>query len=103
MHKSITDERVLDACSASMFGTENPGFCLACGADHDACEPDAEGYECYECGEMQVMGAESVAMLIMYELAVELGHVEEHWSEDYSHAEFTGDAEGIRIVMETID
>lgn len=59
----ITDERLEEAVISQMFGTENPGFCLACGADHDECEPDAEGYECYECGERKVMGAENVMMM----------------------------------------
>lgn len=63
-HSSITEERVCDAVEAGMYGTENPGFCLACGADHDGCEPDAERYECYECGKSTVYGAEQV--LIMF-------------------------------------
>jgi hypothetical protein len=64
MHKSITSERVCDAIEESMCGLSNPGFCLSCGADHDECEPDAEGYECYECGEHKVMGAENVLMMV---------------------------------------
>ena len=64
IHPSITQERVCEAVEEQMFGLENPGFCLACGADHDACEPDAEGYECYECGSRAVMGAENVLMYI---------------------------------------
>jgi len=63
-HPSITNNRVTEAVSNSMFGLENPGFCLACGADHDGCEPDAEGYECYECGKHEVMGAEQVLLTI---------------------------------------
>ena len=31
MHPSITAERVMDAVREEMFGTDNPGFCLACG------------------------------------------------------------------------
>jgi hypothetical protein len=66
MNIPITETRVLAAVEACICGTENPGFCLACGADHDACEPDAEGYECYECGEMKVMGAENVLLCGYY-------------------------------------
>lgn len=64
MHNSITIDRVLEAAEAEMFGTENPGFCLACGADHSACEPDARNYECEECGEWMVFGAAEVALYI---------------------------------------
>ncbi len=32
------------------------GFCLACGETRDACEPDAEGYDCDACGEASVYG-----------------------------------------------
>ena len=36
------------------------GICLACGAIKDGgCEPDAEGYECDECGEHKVQGIEN--------------------------------------------
>jgi len=65
IHKSITFERVEAAVDSQTYGLENPGFCLACGADHDGCEPDAEGYECYECGERKVSGAENVLMMIL--------------------------------------
>ena len=62
MHPSITQDRLHDAVAAQMFGTENPGFCVACGADHDGCEPDARNYECYECGENKVFGASEILL-----------------------------------------
>lgn len=34
------------------------GFCMACGAETDGVEPDAERYECQECGCMAVDGIE---------------------------------------------
>ena len=34
-----------------MFGLDSIGYCRACGAERSGCEPDARGYECYECGE----------------------------------------------------
>ena len=64
MHKSITEERVCDAVESGMFGLENPGFCLACGADANGCEPDAENYLCEDCGEYQVFGAEQVLFMM---------------------------------------
>lgn len=39
------------------------GFCLACGAARDCCEPDARNYECEECGERQVFGAEELIIM----------------------------------------
>ncbi len=62
MHDSITQDRLLAAVKESLFGTEHPGFCVACGADHDGCEPDAREYECYECGEHKVYGAEELML-----------------------------------------
>lgn len=60
MHKSITSERIIKAVESQMFGLENPGFCLACGADADGCEPDARWYHCEECGEYMVCGAQEL-------------------------------------------
>ena len=64
IHESITSERVGEAVQESLFGMENPGFCHACGADHDGCEPDARNYECYECGARKVFGAEETLLMI---------------------------------------
>ena len=44
------------------------GYCRACGAERDSCEPDARNYECYECGENEVFGAPE--LLIMGELEI---------------------------------
>jgi hypothetical protein len=52
---NITTERIIAAIEAD----DNLGFCLACGAEACCVEPDAEGYECEECGEPKVMGAEN--------------------------------------------
>ena len=38
------------------------GFCLACRAPRDGCEPDAEAYECEECGECAVYGPHWIAI-----------------------------------------
>jgi hypothetical protein len=64
LHHSITLERVIPLAESSMFGLENPGLCIACGAERDGCEPDARGYECYECSENTVFGAEEILMMI---------------------------------------
>jgi len=41
-------------------GGEYLGFCLSCGESRYECEPDARNYECEECGEMKVFGAEEI-------------------------------------------
>ena len=46
-----------------MFGLDNIGYCLACGAERDGCEPDARNYECESCGERQVFGAAELLMM----------------------------------------
>ena len=51
--------RVIEAVEESWLTTYNPGFCLKCGYEQDGCEPDAEGYECENCGEHTVDGAEN--------------------------------------------
>ena len=62
--KGLTIDRVIDAAKSEMFGLENPGFCLACGAEHDECEPDAREYLCEQCGERKVYGAAEIIMMI---------------------------------------
>tara|TARA_Y100000034_G_C6525521_1_gene226260 strand:+ start:135 stop:296 length:162 start_codon:yes stop_codon:yes gene_type:complete len=41
---------------------DHRGFCLACGEDAYGVEPDARNYECEECGEKEVFGAEECLM-----------------------------------------
>lgn len=44
-------------------GCENyQGICLSCGAFRDNVEPDAEEYECEECGAFEVMGLEQALL-----------------------------------------
>lgn len=60
IHESLTEDVILEAVKAGMFGLENPGFCIACGAERDGCEPDARKYPCEECGRDEVYGAEEI-------------------------------------------
>ena len=39
------------------------GFCLACGAMRECCEPDARKYRCDACQENQVYGAEEIVLM----------------------------------------
>jgi len=63
-HKSITQDRVMEAIERSMTSLDNPGFCLACGEGADGCEPDARGYTCECCDAPQVYGAEEVGLML---------------------------------------
>ena len=64
IHPSITAERVADAVERELATLDNPGFCLACGAETDGCEPDAEQYACDSCGEAAVYGASEILIAI---------------------------------------
>lgn len=61
-HKSVTDERIIDAARRQMTTLDNPGFCLSCGQEQDGCEPDARKYTCEHCGKREVYGAEELLM-----------------------------------------
>ena len=39
------------------------GYCLGCGTMRDCCEPDARAYECEECHEHSVYGAEQLLIM----------------------------------------
>ena len=60
MHKSITEDRILEAVQRYQESLDNPGFCLKCGAEAEGVEPDARAYECEACGEKAVYGAEEL-------------------------------------------
>ena len=62
INESLTIDRVMAAAEAEMFGTDNPGFCIACGEEADGCEPDARGYECECCGARKVYGAQELLL-----------------------------------------
>jgi len=57
--KMVTPEQILAAVEAD----ENTGFCVGCGAEAYNVEPDAERYECEECGAPKVYGAEQLLLL----------------------------------------
>lgn len=68
-HPTLTDDRIVEA--TTRCNLDDPGFCLACGAEAGGCEPDARGYECEACGENQVYGAEECLLeTAAYEEAV---------------------------------
>lgn len=59
----LTRSRVVSAVSRAMIGLDSPGFCLACGAEQDGCEPDARQLACDECSALQVYGAEEILLM----------------------------------------
>lgn len=64
-HETLTKDRIEDGVQRRLNSLDNPGFCTACGAEADGCEPDAEHYECEACGEHQVFGAEELYFQII--------------------------------------
>lgn len=60
MHESITIDRIVEACERRHRSLDDPGFCLACGAEAHGVEPDARRYTCEACGEARVYGAEEL-------------------------------------------
>jgi len=46
-----------------MEQSDYPGFCLACGSDHDSVEPDARKYHCTDCGAHKVYGLEELVLM----------------------------------------
>jgi hypothetical protein len=60
MHQSITLKRVLGAVKRQQETLDNPGFCIACGAEAEGCEPDMREGECESCGEPKVYGADEL-------------------------------------------
>lgn len=64
MHPSITIDRVMEACERYDTSLDNPGFCIACGADAEGCEPDARRYGCEACGVHAVYGAQELMLMM---------------------------------------
>ncbi len=63
MNFDLTPEIIMDAIIRRDTTTDNPGFCIACGSEHEACEPDAQNYECMDCGAHKVFGAEEILLM----------------------------------------
>jgi hypothetical protein len=59
--KKVTTGKILRAVERD----DSTGFCLACGAEQGGCEPDARGYKCDGCDEMQVYGAEELMFVVI--------------------------------------
>jgi hypothetical protein len=64
IHPSVTPDRVAAAVEREMTTLDNPGLCLACGAEADGCEPDAALLTCESCGAPAVYGAAEILIAI---------------------------------------
>lgn len=53
-----------DQVMSALECDDNIGFCLACGAERGGVEPDARNYECDDCGEYRVFGAEECLLFV---------------------------------------
>ena len=62
MHSSLTMDRLMEAANRRHYSLDNPGFCIACGAQQNNCEPDAVNYKCDNCGEKAVAAPESLLL-----------------------------------------
>lgn len=63
IHSSVTESRVLELARDALTDLHHPGICLACGEDHDECEPDAREHQCYSCHQRAVYGAEAILLM----------------------------------------
>jgi hypothetical protein len=52
----------LDQIMQAIESDDYIGFCVACGAEHYGIEPDARGYDCEECDQPKVYGAEELLL-----------------------------------------
>lgn len=55
----------LDDVLAAAEQGDDVGFCVACGAQHDDCEPDLRKGQCEACGRFKVYGAEEILAILV--------------------------------------
>jgi hypothetical protein len=65
VHKSITEERILEAVERHNMSLDNPGLCIHCGAENEGHEPDARRHKCEACGGNFVYGAEELMLRLI--------------------------------------
>jgi len=53
----------VDMLQLAVESGEDMGFCVACGVAAYGIEPDARRYECEECGDDTVYGAEELLLM----------------------------------------
>lgn len=66
VHPDVTLDAISEAVQRQYTSLDDPGFCVACGAEYESgIEPDAEQYECEACGEAAVYGAEELLLRLV--------------------------------------
>jgi len=60
---AIQFKQSLETVTDVIENENDVGFCLACGAEQEGCEPDARKYICDTCGMPKVYGAEELLMM----------------------------------------
>jgi hypothetical protein len=58
-----TANQILKRTMALAGEDDNMGICFECGNEQGGCEPDARKYECENCGQMAVFGAEEIIIM----------------------------------------
>lgn len=53
----------LETIEEIIYGDNNVGFCIKCGCEMHGVEPDACKYECPDCKESAVYGAEMLVVM----------------------------------------
>lgn len=63
-HESVTLERAIRTVARCESNLECLGICIDCGAEANACEPDARERICEACGVSKVYGAEELLIMM---------------------------------------
>lgn len=66
LHPSLTQDVICDAVERHMTTLDNPGFCIACGLEHEGCEPDMRKGRCEACGSRTVYGADELLLSLPF-------------------------------------
>ena len=64
-HETVTIDRVVELCERRATSLEDPGLCVACGAEASGVEPDARNYRCEVCRANWVYGAEELLIMLV--------------------------------------
>jgi len=62
MTQDVADKVYSQSCEA-LTRKWMIGFCLNCGQKSEGIKPDAEGYECQNCGDACVSGSRGIVMI----------------------------------------
>ena len=65
LHESITQDRTADLIDRAESTLDQPGLCVACGAEAENVEPDAAKYICASCARPAVYGVELIAIMAL--------------------------------------